>query len=229
MAKTATKATKTNKNSKLKLANISGRKKVMFVTLVAFVAIGAGIIIKSFAATTDSVYTVANGNMKPTDYELPATIYNDTSGKSPQQVLRMTSKANGVSRVPATAQFAPYLAGILPNTAYRTCVTVKGGDMYVDNTTSFTHGGIGIKSEGGFYNGRPEDGTGAGANWIGSNNATAIADIGNGYHQYCGKFDTFTYTVHGPWVAYYRGSSPIDVSAFTIQTNVSAPSPAPTK
>ena len=86
------KSTKKTSNS-LKSNNVTGRKKILLITIAALVVIGAGAVIRSFAATGDQIFNLANNNLYSKN---GATVVADAA-KNNANVIRIPKGGSAVT------------------------------------------------------------------------------------------------------------------------------------
>lgn len=115
---------KVKNRNKLIFRSIPMRKKVILITLLALVAIGTGIVIKSFAATASTNFGIAEGTLVPSsDKDLQgytAEFYTDP-GKNATRVIKMHDYH--------TVQAGTSLFYIPQGRKFNLCVTTRGNLM----------------------------------------------------------------------------------------------------
>lgn len=130
-------------SKKLKFTNVSGRKKILLITVFAAIVIGVGFIVRSFAATGTLNYLTSNKTLVPDE---GAKLVSDTviNGKSASQVVSLyRSSPGGVARADQV------LVG--GNQKFLLCVTTNNPKIAVFLTTPVTRDEVGyaFNSQGG--------------------------------------------------------------------------------
>lgn len=122
-------ATKKKSASKLKFANVTKRKKVLLISVFALVVLGAGIIIRSFAASVLRTWTADEYfGIYATGYGSVTKVQDTvTQGKAPVNVWKVGPRG----AISATTLSITIAA----NTTYQYCVTAKGaGSLALANS-----------------------------------------------------------------------------------------------